>query len=158
MVTDYENPWLFNGRPFKEEHINGYEGFVYLIKNTLTDQFYIGRKYFWDIRKPHKTKKNPNPRRKRTMSNWKDYYGSSLVLKEDVATNGIAHLERYILSLHTTRGDCNRTEIEYLWKTNALYETKYINDSIGNHRVTSKKILEAREVASDIESLLGIKI
>ena len=49
---DYENPWFYNGIPFKSEDIGDHYGFVYLIENKLNGRKYIGRKYQWQFRTP----------------------------------------------------------------------------------------------------------
>jgi hypothetical protein len=77
-VTDYENPWIFNGHPFLSEDINDSFGFVYCITNLLDGRKYIGRKYFYQLRKPR-----GKTRRVRSESNWKKYYGSSDELNEE---------------------------------------------------------------------------
>ena len=33
---DYENPWIYKGRPFTSDDIGDYYGFVYRITNTTT--------------------------------------------------------------------------------------------------------------------------
>ena len=68
----YENPWSFNGEIFESSDIDDFQGFVYLIRNKTTDKKYIGRKYFYSIRKVKGKKK-----RVRSESDWKKYYGSS---------------------------------------------------------------------------------
>ena len=52
LEVDYENPWIYEGRPFTSDDIGDYYGFVYCITNTTTGQKYIGRKYFVQKRKP----------------------------------------------------------------------------------------------------------
>ena len=52
LEVDYENPWIYEGRPFTSDDIGDYYGFVYCITNTSTGQKYIGRKYFVQKRKP----------------------------------------------------------------------------------------------------------
>ena len=49
---DYENPWIYEGRPFTSDDIGDYYGFVYRITNTTNGKTYIGRKYFVQKRKP----------------------------------------------------------------------------------------------------------
>ena len=71
--------WLFNGQPFDESLIKGHEGFVYLIRNELTGQKYLGRKYFASVRKV-----KGKTRRQRFESDWRDYWSSSDVVKEEV--------------------------------------------------------------------------
>lgn len=143
--------WMFNGEPFEFED-KSYEGFVYLIRNKETGKVYIGRKYFYQIRKePGKS------RRVRKESNWKSYYSSSEMLKEDVKAHGKEAFERHILSLHKTRGDCNRAEIEALWKADALYREDFYNLAIDKHRVANVMIVESRLTSTNMESLIGRK-
>ena len=57
---------------FLSEDIGEHYGFVYCITNVLTGRRYIGRKYFWSLRKPR-----GKSRRVKSESDWKKYYGSS---------------------------------------------------------------------------------
>ena len=116
---DYENPWIFEGHPFLSENINDYFGFVYRITNLLTGKAYIGRKYFYQLRKPR-----GGGRRVKTESNWKKYYGSSDELNEErrrVGNN--AFFKREILSLQATKGRVNFEETRQLFLNNVLTET-----------------------------------
>jgi len=90
---------------------------VYLIENQLTGQKYIGRKYFWQKRKP----KGKN-RRVTTESDWKKYYGSNDQLKADVKEFGVENFTRKIISLHKTVGKTNFAETEALFKYKVLTE------------------------------------
>ena len=38
LEVDYENPWIYEGRPFTSDDIGDYYGFVYRITNTTTGQ------------------------------------------------------------------------------------------------------------------------
>lgn len=150
MDASYPNPWMFDGRPFESEDINGYEGFVYIITNLQSGRKYIGRKYFHNIRKV-KGKK----RRQRSESDWKDYYGSSDTLKEEVEELGHDNFKRDIVSLHSTRGDANYSEIKLQFKLDVLESNNYINDNInGKWRSKPSHILEARRVANNYGELL----
>jgi hypothetical protein len=124
--TEYENPWLFDDKTFTSEDIDKFAGFVYLITNTVTGEKYIGRKYFSSIRKKKKTDK----RRTRSESDWKEYYGSSEVLKKQVESLGKQSFRREILSLHTTKGDVNYAEVRELFMRDVLEKDGYINDNI----------------------------
>ena len=48
---DYENAWLYEGKPFSSDDIDDKFGFVYCITNNTNNRQYIGRKYFWKFRK-----------------------------------------------------------------------------------------------------------
>ena len=114
-MVDYENPWMYKGRPFTTEKIKDSYGFLYLIENTLTGRKYIGRKYFVQKRKPKGGK-----RRVTSESDWKKYYGSNDQLKSDVKEFGKEHFTRKILSVHETVGKTNYAETEALFKNNVL--------------------------------------
>ena len=91
----YENPWLYEGKPFTTDDINDFFGYVYRITNLQNGREYIGRKYFWKFRTP-KGKK----RKVKSESDWKKYYGSCPELKEEIEQFGRQNFSRTILSLH----------------------------------------------------------
>ena len=113
----YENPWIYEGKPFTSDDIGDQFGFVYRITNLQTGQQYIGRKYFYQKRKPKGGK-----RRVTSESDWKKYYGSSPELKSDVSAYGKENFSREILSLHTTLGKTNYEETRQLFINNVLTE------------------------------------
>lgn len=141
----YENPWLFDGKPFDTDDINGYEGFVYVITDLSSGRKYIGRKYFHNIRKVKGKKK-----RQRTESDWKEYYGSSDELKNEVERLGKENFKREIVSLHTTRGDCNYMEVKLQFVWDVLEDETWINGNInGKWRTKPDHIVEGRRVANN---------
>ena len=117
MEIDYENPWIYEGRPFTSDDIGDYYGFVYCITNTNTQRSYIGRKYFVQKRKPRGAK-----RRVTSESDWKKYYGSSEELKQDIGSYGRDNFRREILSLHGTIGKVNYEETRQLFLNDVLTE------------------------------------
>ncbi len=117
MTADYENPRIFNGHPFLSEDINDNFGFVYRITNLQSGRSYIGRKYFWSLRKPRG--KN---RRVKSESDWKKYYGSSDELTEERKRIGNDAFKREILSVHLTKGKVNYEETRQLFIHNVLTE------------------------------------
>ena len=132
MEPDYENPWIFNGHPFLSEDINDNFGFVYRITNLLNGKEYIGRKYFWQLRKPR-----GGGRRVKSESNWKKYYGSSDLLNAERSELGSnTFFRREILSVHATKGRTNYEETRRLFLNNVLSESlddgtpKYYNSNI----------------------------
>jgi hypothetical protein len=130
---DYENPWVYNGKPFTSDDIQDFFGFVYLIQNNLNGRKYIGRKYLWSFRTP-KGKK----RKVKSESDWKKYYGSCPELKEDIIKYGRENFSRTIVSLHKTKGKTNFEETRQLFGNNVLTEglddgtPKYYNSNILN--------------------------
>ena len=115
---DYDNPWLYNGKPFVSDQIEDNYGFVYLIRNRINNRSYIGRKYFWSFRKPRGKK-----RRVKKESDWKAYYGSCPELKEDLEKYGLESFDRSIISLHKTPGKTNFEETRQLFINNVLTES-----------------------------------
>ena len=118
MAVDYDNPWMYKGKPFTSDDIGDYYGFVYRITNTTSSKSYIGRKYFVQKRKPKGGK-----RKVTSESDWKRYYGSSDELKQDIKTLGRDSFKREILSLHTTLGKVNYEETKQLFLHNVLMES-----------------------------------
>ena len=127
----YENPWLYEGKPFTTDDINDFFGYVYRITNLQNQRQYIGRKYFWSFRTP-KGKK----RKVKLESDWKKYYGSCPELKEEIDQLGRQNFSRTILSLHHTKGKTNYEETRQLFKNKVLTEQlddgtpKYYNSNI----------------------------
>ena len=115
--TDYENPWLYKGTTFTSDDIGNFFGYVYRITNTQNGRQYIGRKYFYQKRKPKGGK-----RRITSESDWKRYYGSSDELKRDIKEYGKDNFRREIISLHETLGKVNYEETKQLFLHNVLME------------------------------------
>ena len=118
MEGDYENPWTYQGTTFTSADIDDLFGFVYRITNLTNGRKYIGRKYFWQKRKPR-----GGGRRRTSESNWKTYYGSSKELAEDRKLLGNGNFKREILSVHSTKGRVNYEETRQLFLHNVLAET-----------------------------------
>ena len=118
-MSQYENPWLYNEQIFDSDLIGDYYGFVYLITGEQTGRRYIGRKYFWQKRKP----RTGSMRRVTSESDWKKYYGSCPELKEDIKQFGKLNFKREILSLHKTKGLVNFEETKQLFLNNVLSES-----------------------------------
>ena len=116
-MAEYTNPWIYKGGIFNSDDIGDNYGFVYRITNTTSSKSYIGRKYFVQKRKPKGGK-----RRVTSESNWKQYYGSSDELKQDIRRDGKNTFKREILSLHRTLGRVNYEETKQLFLHNVLAE------------------------------------
>ena len=114
-MAEYTNPWIYKGGIFNSDDIGDNYGFVYRITNTTSSKSYIGRKYFVQKRKPKGGK-----RRVTSESNWKQYYGSSDELKQDIRRDGKNTFKREILSLHRTLGRVNYEETKQLFLHNVL--------------------------------------
>ena len=117
MEGSYENPWTYQGTTFTSADIDDFFGFVYRITNLTNGRKYIGRKYFWQKRKPR-----GGGRRRTSESNWKAYYGSSKELTEDRKLLGNGSFKREILSVHRTPGKVNYEETRQLFRYDVLTE------------------------------------
>ena len=120
---EYQNPWRYLESPFGGGDVGDFYGFVYNITNLQNQRQYIGRKYFWQKRKPRSKDQTTKRRRVTTESNWRDYYGSSPELKDDVKKFGKDAFRRDILSLHKTPGRVNYEETRQLFSNNVLTES-----------------------------------
>ena len=129
----YENPWLYDGKIFESEDINDYFGFCYILTDLENDKQYIGRKYFYSIRKKKGIRK-----RVRSESDWKSYYSSSKKIQQIVQESGPNRFKREILSLYIKKGQVNYNETKLLFNHNVLEavnhrgEKLYYNDNIMN--------------------------
>ena len=122
----YENPWLYEGKPFTTDDIGDFFGFVYRITNLQTGKQYIGRKYFYQFRKPR-----GKSRKVKSESDWKKYYGSSDELNANRKSLGNKCFKREIISLHNTKGWVNYEETRQLFLNNVLSEDEnYYNSNI----------------------------
>lgn len=133
----YSNPWLFQGQPF-DGPIKGYEGFVYLIENKTTNQKYLGKKHFWSRTKNRKTK-----RRETKESDWRSYYGSNDVLKQDVVLSGEDNFVRTILNLCVYKKEMSFWEEKLQWDNNVLLSDDWYNTNIaGRYFVRERHIYQ----------------
>ena len=129
----YENPWLYDGKVFESEDINDYFGFCYLLTDLENGKQYIGRKYFYSIRKKKGVRKKV-----RAESDWKSYYSSSKKVQQIVLESGHNRFKREILSLYKKKGQVNYNETKLLFQHNVLEardekgEKLYYNDNIMN--------------------------
>ena len=114
--------WLYEDKEFTE--VEDYYGFIYLIENLVNGRKYIGRKYL--TKAGYKTVKGKR-KKLRVESDWRDYYGSSTSLKEDIDHYGKDNFRRTILRLCKSRGECNYFETKYIFDTDAILDPKYYN-------------------------------
>ena len=131
--------WTYQGK-IVEEISEEYVGFVYLITNLTNDRKYIGKKLaqFKVTKKPLKGKKNK--RRSTKESDWRDYWGSSDKLNEDVQALGPENFTREILYYCTSRGELSYLEAKEQFDREVLKTDEYYNGII-NVRVGSSKAL-----------------
>ena len=138
--------WVYDGKTYELpkdfDHKDVY-GFVYLITNRATGRMYIGKKFFWSKKTLPITKTRKRRKRLLVESDWKNYYGSNVHLKEEVEKQGDEMFHREILHLCKTKGECAYLEAKEQFARDVLIDDKYyngiINCSIGGNTVKNLK-------------------
>ena len=117
-----------------------------LIENIKNGRKYIGKKFFWKRirRKPLKGKKRV--RIDRVESDWKDYYGSSRELLEDIDKVGKQNIRRTILHCHKSKWACAYYELDEQMYHKVLFDEKYYNGIVN---VRLKKNIKEKQWNGD---------
>lgn len=121
--------WLYNDTEFTETP-EEYQGFVYRITEMSSGMMYIGKKFFWKPKVLPKTQTRKRRIRTRVESDWKDYYGSSKLVRQLVEANGKENYKREILRLCKTKGECSYFEAKLQFEYDVLLNPKYYNEFI----------------------------
>jgi len=117
--------WIWKNKTI--DHIskvpNDAIGFIYKITNNDTGEYYIGKKNLWAIRSS--TRKGSKKKVKVTKeSNWLKYKSSSAIVKS------WDNITKEILEFSNTKRGLTYLEAKYLFKNDALEDTKCMNRSI----------------------------
>jgi Putative endonuclease segE, GIY-YIG domain len=126
----YENPWIYNGTVFDSGDIQDNYGFIYRITNTTNGYDYVGRKYFTTVKKRPPLKGKKNKRRETVETDWKEYWGSSPRLQEDINKLGKDKFTREIIHLCKSRGETNYMEAYYQFTEGVLLREDNYNGII----------------------------
>ena len=113
-------------------------GFVYEITELSTGMKYIGKKMLYSHKYsvkttiiksgPNKGQKKKNKTKIRIWSDWLDYYGSSVELKELVAKTGAENYRREIIRFCDSKSSLSYFEAKRQFETDCLYKpTEYYN-------------------------------
>jgi len=121
--------WQYQGKPV-EEIPEDIIGFVYMITNTTNGKKYIGKKLvqFRKSRPPLKGRKNR--RRYKVESDWREYYGSSDALTEDIQQLGVEHFTREILFYCRNKAELSYIEAREQFARKVLESDAYYNGHI----------------------------
>jgi len=132
--------WTYEDKEITEIP-QGIEGFVYLITNLTNNKKYVGKKLakFKTTKPPLKGKKNK--RRGTKESDWRDYWGSSEHLLQDVEELGPENFTREILYMCPSRGIMSYLEAKEQFDRRVLETDEYYNGII-NVRVGGSKVLK----------------
>ena len=133
---------MYKGKPV-ESISDEYEGFVYLITNLTNNKKYVGKKLarFKTTKPPLKGKKNK--RRGYKESDWREYWGSSDRLNEDVALLGENNFTREILYFCTSRAEMSYIEAREQFDRRVLETDEYYNGIINVRVGGSDKLRQA---------------
>ena len=134
--------WLYEGKPYDPPYEDIPEdvlGFVYIITDNETGEKYIGQKR---MRKP-KTLPKTKTRKRRVKtvveSDWRDYYSSNEVIKENVSQDRSDRYTREILHFGKSKGDLSYLETKEQFDRNVLMDDTYLNGII-NCRIHQKHL------------------
>jgi hypothetical protein len=142
--------WIYEGKEFTSEDIGNHYGFVYVITCIITDQKYIGKKFFWSKRTLPPLKGKTRKRHVKKESDWQDYWGSSKYLHKLIEEHGRENFTREILSLHPNKAETNYTELKEQIIRNVLDSRDedgnriYLNENIERRYYPSEKFYEQR--------------
>jgi len=125
--------WIYKGRkytPPEDFSTEDYYGFVYIITNRATNKKYVGKKFFWKKKTLPKTKTRKRRQITYVESDWREYYGSSKVLTEELQQAGKDFYYREILHLCKTKGECAYMEAKEQFEREVLLTDDYYNGII----------------------------
>jgi len=124
--------WYYNDREFNpsEDELRDWQGFVYIITDLTNNKKYIGKKGFWSRKTLPPLKGKTRKRRSIVESNWRDYFGSSDLVKQLLAENGEQGFRREILYLCKSKGEMGYLEAKEQYDRSVLLDDTYYNGII----------------------------
>jgi len=132
--------WNYKGNEVKSlgDLPENAHGFVYLIKNQVTNKFYVGKKNLLSVTNKPLTKKELSELTDRRQSkkkqvikesNWMTYWGSNKELLSDLKEHGQDKFEKEILKVCFSKKELTYYEIHYQCVYEVLSANSY-NDNI----------------------------
>ena len=129
MALNKSMQWTYKDETI-DELPEGVVGFVYQITNTTNGRMYIGKKLaeFKKARPPLKGR--VNKRRYKVESDWKEYFGSSDALNEDIEKLGKDKFKREILFYCKSKAELSYIEAREQFARKVLETDDYYNGHI----------------------------
>ena len=143
--------WTLDGREFTSDDIGDFYGFVYRITNLSNGHDYVGRKYFNTVRKLKPLMGFKRKRKVTKETDWKEYWGSSKRLLEDIEKLGKENFKREIICLCESRGDTNYMEAKIQFDEEVLLNPENYNGiiavkiGVGSVKNLSEKYVQTRK-------------
>lgn len=118
--------WLYQGETIAsvEQMPEGTIGFIYVIQNTDTNQWYIGKKSLYSLRTLPPLKGEKRKRKVTKESDWRRYQSSNLTVRAWISPI------KTILKYCTTKKQLTYWENKALYCKDALLDDKCLNDNI----------------------------
>lgn len=111
-------------------------GYVYIITNTVSGRRYIGKKLAKFSKTTYKTVKLKNGTKKKKKirslidSDWREYFGSSPNLTEDINKIGKENFTREILQYCKSKSECSYVEARLQFEYGVLESDDFYNGHI----------------------------
>ena len=119
--------WVYKNKTITEKDLEGAVSFVYKITNLTNEKSYFGKKKLHFFKRK-KVKKRKNKKIVKTSSDWKDYWGSSQELIDDVKILGPHNFKREILIICNNLAQASYYEAKYQFEFDVvLHPDKYYN-------------------------------
>lgn len=127
--------WFFNGESYNPS--SDAFGFVYIITEKPTGKMYIGKKRLF--KKIKRKGKNVL-----VDSDWRDYYGSSRKLLENLEKIGKENYHREVIKECTNAASLAYIELKEQIERKVLFDDNFYNEYIGG-RLNAKGLQHLRE-------------
>jgi hypothetical protein len=142
--------WYYLGKPLLDTDIPPDAfGFLYKITHLTTGRWYIGRKL---LTKASTKQINGKKKKIRVESDWRTYWSSSEIIKEQVKIQGEIAFKREILIFPTT-ASCMTLGEEYLLQvTGAMFDPLCENNNI-RAKIYKKWFIKTPNFFNELKSI-----
>ncbi len=137
-------PWYYQSLPvYSIEDLPNHEnlhGFVYIIRDSVSNKIYVGKKVLHHVRKTKISQRQKTLTKTRKTykqvvkeSDWKDYYGSCKELLADIKQYGPERFTRVILELCCSKKYLSYAELKWQIKLDVLLPGNYNGNILGRY-------------------------